>query len=131
MPAFTGDLEPRGCRFVGVRAFVLTRVHVSSKLIQKQPRTDGEQDRHRFFSSDNSLASFYLPFFFLWLKNSTEHPLSSLFRNACRLNDNARASLRFEFRCVHRNAMALCMCISERMEILEGNIIYIYLYISA
>lgn len=77
MPAFTGDLEPGGCRFVGVRAFVLTRVHVSSELAQSSRAGCGWGTR--------PLQIFLYPSFF---------PNNSPLRNAW--NDNARASLRFE-----------------------------------
>lgn len=87
MPAFTGDLEPGGCRFVGVRAFVLTRVHAAPPREPSTKRPGGLQ------MGNKTVADFSSPFF-----SSLPHFLSFIFlsdsspslRNAW--NDNARAS---------------------------------------
>ena len=103
MPAFAGDLEPRGCRFVGVRAFVLTRVHVSSATRYKAEPVYRWRTRpsriFRFLIVRRSCALFpfsfslslFLPFFFFELKNFTEHFPASFLRRAAS-NDNAPPS---------------------------------------
>lgn len=96
MPAFTGDLEPGGCRFVGVRAFVLTRVHVSSEPRYKAAglQMGNKTVAHFSLSLLFSLFRFFSFIFLILLLQQFPSPL----RNACvAWNDNARASLRFEF----------------------------------
>ena len=86
MPAFTGDLEPGGCRFVGVRAFVLTRVHAAPPREPSTKRPGGLQ------MGNKTVADFFSPFFLIFFLSFFSHlsDSSPSLRNAW--NDNAWAS---------------------------------------
>lgn len=73
MPGFAGDLEPSGWYFVGVRAFVLTRVHVSLRSLLRWVQSGRVQ-------MGNKTAA-------VIFENSRRRILPP--RNACRWNDNA------------------------------------------